>query len=347
MPTFLTTSKMDPALAARIEASITGRKATPEEGLRSGAKVVRRSAATTRRLVSIARLVLVVTIVFCTYSLLAFRRESERALVQARASLLETVRVQGESLTPEDLTAVSRAEAWLVRLTGPYEGDHVAPDLRAPGKLAETLSRPLVYVRGTTDELSRPETIGASAGASTKDALVLCLLDPPSSRAETAVLDKVRIAYAGGWNLESRTPNVRRLNDAIVGLPFLQPAWAERVRGAGDAKQVARLRTDFERAPIDRAKQAATSNLLLAAIDEPGNGAGPTELDGERVHPVRVVLVDLASSEVLLRSRHVVDPSWITAARKATYAIGFDSCALALDVRADVEHAANGAPAAR
>jgi len=347
MPTLLTTSKMDPALAARIEASVTGQKTAHDDRLHPGPKVVRGRAATTRRLVSVARLVLVLTIVFCIYSLVAFRRESERALVQARASLLESVRVQGEALMPEDLTAISRAQTWLVRLSGPYEGDHVDPDLHAPGKLAETLSRPLVYVRGTTDALSRPEAIAAAAAASTKDALVLCLLAPPPSRAEPALLDKVRIAYAGGWNMESQTPNVRRLNDAVVGLPFLQPAWAERVRGAADAKEIARLRKDFERAPIERAKQAARSSLLLATIDEPGDGDDPTELDGERRHPVRVVLVDLASSNVLLRSRHVVDPGGLTPARKATYATGFDSCALALDVREDVRRAADRTPAAR
>ena len=61
--------------------------------------------------------------------------------------------------------------------------------------------------------------------------------------------------------------------------------------------------------------------------------------DGEQAHPVRVVLVDLAASKVLLRSRHFVDPSWIRPARRATSATGFDSCALALDVLDDVRKA--------
>lgn len=321
MPTFLTTSKMDPALAARVEASVTGRKGRA------------RSAVRSRRVVSLARLVVVLMIALGVYSVVSSRRERERALEQTRSSILESVRVQGESLAPEERAAAARIEGWLICLSGPYEGDLVDAVLRDPGDLAETLARPLVYVRGTTAALARPETIAEAASASTKDALVVCLLDPPSSRGEASVLEKVRIAYAGGSNLERRTPNVRPLEDALVGLPFLLPPWSDRVRGAEDARQLARLRADLERAPIERAKRAAKANLLLVAIDEPSEAAAPAELDGERRHPARVVLVDLSASKILLRSRHVVDPSWITPARRATYAMGLDSCVLALDVR--------------
>ncbi len=326
MPTFLTTSKMDPALAERIDASVRGKQGA------------RRSAARSRRIVSLLRLVLVVTVALGIYNIVVGRRESKRALERTRASLLESVRVQSESLSAEDRAAMSRVASWLVPLTGPYEGDLVDAELRAPGKLAATLARPLVYVRGTAEALRSPEGITLAASTSTKDALVLCLLEPPESRAEKLLVDKVRIAYAAGWNLESRTPNVRRLNDAVVGLPFLLPPWSERVRAA-DATELARLRTELERAPIARAKEAAKANLLLVAIDEPGDGSGPTELDGERPHPVRVVLVDLATSKVLLRSRHSVDPSGITPAKRATYASGIDSCVLALDVIEDVRRA--------
>ncbi len=52
MPTFLTTSKMHPALAARVEASVRGN----------------RGAARTRRVMAIARLVFVLTAAFATYA---------------------------------------------------------------------------------------------------------------------------------------------------------------------------------------------------------------------------------------------------------------------------------------
>lgn len=328
MPTFLTTSKMDPALAARIESSVSGKKGP------------RRSVARSRRLVLLLRLVVVVTVATSVYGIVVGRRESKLALERTRTTLLESVREQGASLVPEDHTAVARVEAWLLRLAGEYEGDLVAAELGAPNALAATLARPMVYVRGTSDAFAGSPQVAAVSATSTKDALVLCLLEPPESKSEKALLDKVRVVYSGGWNLESRTANVRRLNEAIVGLPFLLPPWTERVRAADDAAELARLRAELERAPIARAKQAARSELLLVALDEPGGTDGPTELDGERPHPVRVALVDLVANKVLLRARHVVDPSGISPARRAIYAIGLDSCALALEVHEDVRSAA-------
>jgi hypothetical protein len=339
MATFLTTSKMDPALAERIEASVRGQK---------GSRTARRTlAARARRIVSLARLVFVLTAVFGVYTVVAGRREARRALERSRAALLETVRERGASLPAADREAaafVARIEPWLGRLAREYEGDLVAEELRSPSAFATMLARPLVYVRGTTEALGSPSQLGALAAASTKDALVLCLLEPPETRSEKVFLDKVRSAYSGGWNLESRTSNVRRLNDATVGLPFLSRAWSEKVRSTEDAAELVRLRTELERAPIEQAKQAARAGLLLVAIDEPGDGKGPTELDGERIHPVRVALVDLEGGKVVLRARHGVDPSWVSASRRARYASGFDGCALALDVHEDVRRAA--APAA-
>jgi hypothetical protein len=67
-------------------------------------------------------------------------------------------------------------------------------------------------------------------------------------------------------------------------------------------------------------------------MDEPGDGGGPTELDGERAHHVRLFLVDMVASKTLLRVRRLVDPTWISLAKKSDYASGLDSCGLAFDV---------------
>ena len=72
--------------------------------------------------------------------------------------------------------------------------------------------------------------------------------------------------------------------------------------------------------------------LLVVAMDEPSDGGGPTELDGERAHAIRIGVVDLAASKILLRIRRLVDPSWISLAKKSEYANGLDSCGLAFDV---------------
>jgi predicted RNA binding protein with dsRBD fold (UPF0201 family) len=70
----------------------------------------------------------------------------------------------------------------------------------------------------------------------------------------------------------------------------------------------------------------------LLALDEPGDQGGPTELDGERPHSVRVGLVDLSTKKVLLRMRRHVDPRWLSASARAELASGIDSCELALQV---------------
>jgi hypothetical protein len=323
MGTFLTTSKMNPALAARVEASVRGRQG-------------RAKASVVRRITAIARLVMVLTIVFGIYSVVTGRRRDRRELERSRADLLNAVHAHGASLTTDDRAVVARTGSWLGRLAGPYEGDLVAHELRTPGALAAALARPTLYIRGPIDEVASPAQVTEAAATSVKDALLLCLLSPPASRAEKVLLEKVRIARSGGAVVEEHSAHVRRLHDAIVGLPILLPPWSERVRTAEDQAELARLRRELDRAPIERAKQAAKAELLLVVLDEPGDGKGPTELDGERAHFVRVVLVDVASERPLLRLRHFVDPGRISAGNRPTYASGLDGCGLAFDVHESV-----------
>jgi hypothetical protein len=325
MPTFLTTATMDPALAARVEASVTGRRPRL------------RAASGTRRIVAVARFVLVLTVAFGIYVTVSGRRRQKEELDAARAALLDTVAAESASLGPDDLGAVTRIESWLVRQDGTYPEDVVADELRAPGGLARALARPLVYVRGPLGAFAGTRALAEVSARSFKDPLLLCLLDPPPARLERTMLDPVRLAYTGGAAMEARSAHVRRVNDAVVGLPLLAPEWAARVRAAKDAREIARLRGELERGVVARAKQAARAEVLLAAIDEPGDPASdPTELDGERRHAVRVVLVDLGASKVLLRTRKIVDPAWISVAKRPVYAAGLDGCALAFDIHEEV-----------
>lgn len=321
MATFLTTSKMDPALAARIEASVRGKEDT------SGAP--RRLSP---RVVALLRVAVVAVVALGIYTVVSGRRRDREELERARGLLLEAVRVQAASLTAEDRGAVTRAESWLMRSAGEYEGDYVSAELRAPGALGAALATPAMYVRGPLGAFRSPSLIATAAASSAKDALVLCLKEPPASRTEKVLLEEVHVAYGGGAPMEDRTANVRRLQDALAGLPLLLPSWSERVRTADDGAALARLRREVERAPVDRALQALRARVLLAVLDEPGDGGGPTELDGERAHAVRVVLVDLATEKVMLRVRKLVDPAWISLAKRSTHATGLDSCGVALDV---------------
>jgi hypothetical protein len=325
MPTFLTSKKMDPALAARVEASVQGRRGQRSRG---------GDSRWAPRLVSLARLALVLAIAAVIAFVVLARRQDRRELERSRAALLEMLRSASAPLTPADLGAVERAETWLARASGAYEGDEIADDLRRPGALASLLSHPMVYVRGPIDAFRSPALIAGVAAASQKDPLLVCLVEPPAARTEKALFEKVRAAYSLG--AEQHTPNVRRLQEAFVGLPFLQPAWADNVRTARTAEDIDGLRRDLQRAPLERARRAAKAELLLYAIDEPGEAGGPTELDGERPHEVRIGLVQLEPAKVLLRLRKHVDPSWITTAKRPEYASALDGCRMAFDVHESV-----------
>ncbi|MEO6573853.1 MAG: hypothetical protein ABIP89_08440 [Polyangiaceae bacterium] len=322
MGSFLTTPKMSPALAARVEASVRGRRHHP--------------GGAAPRMVSLARIGSLSAITLLIGSLVVSHYQEHQALERSRTALLDTVHAQAASLGPEDVAFLARAESWLVRFSGAYEGDLVADDFSVAKAARTILAKPAVYVRGPVAAFATRAGIAEAAAASRKDAFLLCLLDRPVSRAEKVLLSKVRTAYAGGPIVEERTANVRRLGDAVVGLPLLQPPWAARVQQAETAGDLAKLRKELDKAPVEEAKRAAKSSLLVVAMDEPGAGTGPTELDGERPHEVRIALVDLAASKVLLRMRKHVDPTWISMNARAQYASGLDACALALDVHESV-----------
>ena len=326
MPTLLVTSKMSPALAARVEASVSGRRGRPST-----------QRFTTPRLMSIVRLVIVLTVVSVVVAVVMVRRGEQQAFDRGRASLLATVQKESAQLTPADRGAVARIEAWLPRMGGAFEGDLVVPELRAPGALGALVMRPMVYVRGPLEDFASIEGSRRAAAASLKDALVVCLADPPSARTEKALLPKVRVAYGSVASVETRTPNVRRLHEAEVGMPLLSPPWSARVVAAKEPKELAALRTELERAPLARARQAVRAEILLVAVDEPGAPGGLTELDGERAHDVRVAVVDLAAGKVLVRVRRRVDPTPWTQTSRTEFASGLDACALAFDVRAAAE----------
>jgi hypothetical protein len=316
VPTFLVTSRMSPALAARVEASVTGRASSP------------RSAG--RRLVAVARFVGLGFVAAAVLSFVAARRRAGGELETARAALLADVRAHASALTAEEREISARVSPMIVAGAGDYAGDVIDPELRAPGALEARLGEPAVYVRGAQAALATPRGVVEAARVSAKDALLLCLVEPPSAPTEKVMLGRVRVAYTGG--AEARTPRVRRLADAHLGLPLLAPAWERRVIDAETPRELRDLRRELERAPLASAKEAAKARWLLVAVDEPGHGPGPTEIDGERAHAIRLALVEVASGRVALRLRRDVDPSGLSEAARVQFASGLDSCRFALDV---------------
>src|ERR1700733_5142334 len=173
---------MPAALRARIEASVRGERRNPSRRV------------TLPRTKALVRAGIVVFVVVIGVWVLQVRRAERQALERQRASLLDAVRAQSASLGPDDKNAVSRIEAWLPRLAGPYEGDLVAPEARPASAPTALLARPTVYVRGPLEAFAAPSGIAGAAAASVKDALAVCLVDPPPARGEKALLGKVRPA---------------------------------------------------------------------------------------------------------------------------------------------------------
>jgi hypothetical protein len=328
LPSFLTTKKMDPALVRRIEARIRGRRAEHGRSLAPFAVAALRLAA--------------LGIVIAVVTSFVLARQRERAeLARARSSLIERMRSEAAALGEEDLQTRARVERLLQRFAETYAGDRVARELRAPGALEKTLKQPSIYIRGELKAFASPPAIQANAVESLKDPLLLCLVDPPPTPSELAQLRKVRTAYAGGDAVEGPTAHVRRLAELQVGLMVLSPEWQAKVEAAETHAAIDEIAKALDQAPIDAAKRAAKARLLLVAIDEPGSLQGPIELDGERPHPVRVALFEIATEKVLFRLRRTVDPKWIAPQYRPRYARGLDACALALDVRSSVSK--NGA----
>jgi hypothetical protein len=317
---------MSPELARRVQASVNGRRTTPG-GRRAPHVIV------------LVRLTVLVSAGLLAASVLYVRQRDARERESERASLATNAARRRAELTAEDQKTLARIEGSLVRAAGAYEGDLLSEGLHAPGALAALVSRGAVYVRGEQGGFKNAAGVADAAKSSTKDAFLLCLLDPPPTRAEKALLAKVRIAYSTRGELESASERVRPLADAVTGLPFLSGTFAERVRSASDVGELRRLQRAFDKAPLDAAIAAAKTRLLVFVLDEPSPLGGPVELDGEKAHTVRVGVVDLTNESTLLRLRKRVDPAWISPAR-ADYARGLDSCALALDVHESLSPAA-------
>jgi hypothetical protein len=309
---------MSSELRARIEASVRGRRVAPGSRLRA-------------RSISLLRLFSFAVISAAIALYVINTRRSQARFELARSSLVARARIESAALTARDRAIVSRVTPWLERAAGPAFSESVAPELAERG-LAAVLARPVVYVRLPLAGIHGSASLEQAAAQSFQDALVLCLFDPPTSRSEKLLVSRARRAYAGRERTGAAA-QVTRLYDAISGLPFLSREWERKLLAAGDERALGELERRFNRAPLAAAKRAAKAELFLFALDE-SDGSGPIELDGERPHHVRVGLVDLESQRLLLAFRRYVDPSWVSAANRAEYASGIDSCSLALDAQA-------------
>lgn len=338
---------MNPALRARIERSVSHRQRARhnarETGL--GAAFTGRSP----RRVSVGRLIPIVAIGIVASLLWLARRSDARALEEARAEILATLEAHRGSLPPQSGRFLETTHRRVVEETsGPYPGDVIAPELLLPGELDSWLSRPAVYIRGATPELSDPGKLAEAAATSIKDAFLMCLIEPAASRSERDVMAKIRGVYFAGAKVDDETANVRRLVEAQVGLAVFNPTFEVEARAAGDLAILKRMKRDLENAPIEAASVASTAELLIVVADEiqepeaaskPAVAADPLGYRAqERAHDARVALIDLTSGKVLLRVRRRVDASGRSERATALYRVAIQGCDLALDVRSATEN---------
>lgn len=316
MPTLLVTSKMSPELAARVRAAVSGRQARG------------------RPLKALLRFVTFTCLVVSVVGFVHFRQQRQQRLEHDRHELLATLEQAGQSLSHSDLELPRRVAAAIALESSPvYAGDLLPEPPATDADLSEMLAPPTLYVRGPLDALARPDRLRDVASSSSKDAFVLCLLAPPDARTERALRLKASAAAAQNKSFLEASAHIERLAPLLQALPLLGRDWAGRVRSAETSEAVETLAKLVAAAPLAVAVRAAKARQLLLVLDEMGAATGPTELDGERAHPVRVALVDLSNGESRLRFRGKVDPSWLSDQAKEKYASGIDSCALALDFR--------------
>lgn len=314
MSTFLTTPKMNRALADRVRESI-------RRGRSRGARVDRRWTAA-------FRLAALVGIALALLSLSVLRRRENDQFEQARKSLLDAVSQKRAQLSDEDMATLDRAVTMLLRAPGPYEGDRLTNETRGSEALSAILKRPIIYVRGPVDAFQNDEALRHAALLSSPEDFVRCLVDPPQARTERALFERIR-----GSDHGRHEAHVHRLYDLLSGIPLLQPAWRARVRGATKMRELSQLERELRAARLDETAAAARARLVLFVLDEPSGPGGITELDGERPHDVRVTLVALEQPKPLLRVRRHVDPSAFSDRGRAGHASGLDACALSYDVR--------------
>lgn len=318
MPTFLTTPKMSPELAARVEAAVTGRPAGRSK--------------MSPKLVALLRPGGVVLVIALVLWIAQGRRQAIDELEADRKALLAQLHESTSRATDADKMIVPRIEAWAGKHAGAYEGDLVDDSVRGEGAMSATLSRPILYVRGPLEGFRDRRGIAEMGGTTFRDAFVLCLLEPPSKRTEKSLREVARAVATGGERVKA-VAHVERFHTASAGQMVLMPTWEEQVRATDKRRELLELRGELKRAKLEDAVRVMKARLLLAVMDEPKDGTGPTEIDGANRHHVRVTLLDLETEKVLLRQRKLVDPAWISIDGR-DQASAINSCELALEVRA-------------
>jgi hypothetical protein len=319
--TFLTTPSMDPALRARIERAVSPRARARHNARGLG---IARPFAGGQQKLRLARLFpLLVAAALGALGVASYRAERS-AVAAERSALLDALADRRARLPAGHDGFVAATDRWITEAARePDRADLVTPTVKGHASLEGWLHRPAVYVHlGAAAASGNARALDDAAQASSKDAFLLCLLQPPAGTTERELLAKVRGVYFGGAKVDDETTNVRRLAEAHAGLAAVGPAFESALHGADELPLLRKLRRDLEAAPLTEAARAASSELFVIVVDE-----GPE---------ARVVLVDLTSKSVLLRVRRRLEVPG-TSPAASIYREQLEGCALAMAVRRAAE----------
>jgi hypothetical protein len=324
--TLLVSSKMNPALAARVRQSLRSPLAARKEGGAPPKAPWRRSAL---------RVFVAGFLGLAIYGVTSAVQRQRAELEFARQSLIATVNKARGLVSDVEHHKVELSQQWLqTRLRDGSLVNTSVPDLRARIDAAQLLQRRTLYVRGPWQGgFGNAAEIAHSAAESRKDALLYCWLDPPPSPSEKDLVKAVDRVHRATSEFTEKTTQVFRLEDALTALRFVSPGWSDPISRLPSREQVALLERAWEHAQIEHKLEATRAELLFAVFDEPKQPGTPVELDGASRHAIRVALVDLVQDQLLLYRVVESDPTWISEARRVRLASGIESCRVAFELR--------------
>jgi hypothetical protein len=238
--------------------------------------------------------------------------------------LIEKSAAEAAKLDQREAQFLGLAQQWIREAATPaYEGDYISPEMQSTGALDVLLAQQGIYFRAAQPDIDQPGMTESIRGAR-KDALLLCLVQPPPSTEDADLTVAATRWPAGGEKFEQATRSVQRLEAVQRGLRALSPSWADEVRAANPMALDA-LAGEFEsRTPeqLEVAKGWARSDFVVVAIDElPADMKTPDDSSAlarsfrtsmlpavqSKTHAVRLAIYHVKSQKLALRLRQSVD----------------------------------------
>lgn len=326
MATFLTTARMNPALAARVARAVSQKARAHHHARELGLKS--RFASSPR--VGVSRVLPLVALLFVVGLGSASYVHAARLFEQDRAALVGEIELRRALLPSGHHDFFARVDGFVDEASAEAPpGDRVDPVIQAPGALDAWLGRPAVYVHATSTELRDPRRRDDAADGSDKDAFLYCLASPPADGSEETVLNQVRGVYFAGAQAGDLTPNVHRLAGARGSLSVVSAEFEAKVRAAEETIALRMLRKELEAAPVGAAIGATAAELLIVVADEPSGRFA------------RVSLVDLQAKNALVRVRLPI-ARISKSATAALHRAQIEGCSLAFTLRRRVDEPGGG-----